>query len=386
MRQARLAFLTLLLAIVTGAASASAAEPIEGIWQQSEKTVVEYFPAPNGGFTSRYLQKDDLTCPDQPRDTHLTGSGRSYTGSSNTYRSDNCQLIGRNKIEITVAEDGQWLHYKSTPPGGFCCVAEGNFERRAAAPPAQLFVSGDLPAIVNTILVDFQREYKRLRSASGPDRKRRYAAIRSKAAAATKRVKKHNTAESEKALKSCALKAFAQIAAAAKKAKRQIDVGKGLTAIAKCLAPYRDLFPNDKPGTEPKRGTPSPPTTVPKRWQGIGAGSTKTYTFPRILFELVTGSDGVTRLQKLDFAIRMQCFNGGGGMVTSDTMPAMGAVSIPLDGSRSFKYAYNEHDSRLGFEITGTFDSAFKSMTGTLGILGRDCKAFYQKFSAWPAR
>jgi hypothetical protein len=241
-----------------------------------------------------------------------------------------------------------------------------------------------LAALVNGYLLQSQRYYAAVRKAGSlKGRTAIYKTIRSWAAKRRGELDAYTPTDADEfKLKACANKALGLLAVAKAGSSKLVD---GIHGLVNCLKPFKRLFPNGKPGSTPRKGDPAPPKSKPKRWNGWGTKGDAPYTFPRIRFDVSETAGGKAQLTNLDFAVRIICFNGGGGMLTNALLPAMNRTVAPISAARTFKFTYQDASDRFSFTIQGTFDKSFKSMAGSLAVFGRDCKNFFGNFGAWPA-
>jgi hypothetical protein len=265
--------------VFANVATAAAAEPIEGRWQESNGRVLEFFSTGSNTYSDRIVVNvsGGNPCFDKPRNTKLTGSGLKYSGSISYYRSSDCTPVGDGKMEVTIAADAQTMKIGYSPPSDqSCCSREADLKRVVA----DAKVVGALPVLVNGFLLRLQPQYKQL-PFSGASRRRRTTlkAIAGIAKTGKKGVGDYNATASEKPLKTCALSALNEVAAgAAAKSKRKIQLG--MSSIARCLKGYNALFPGGKPGGKP------PPRNQPQRGPTadfVGVG-TDPKLIPRVEF------------------------------------------------------------------------------------------------------
>ena len=362
-------------------AGASAAQPIEGRWKDNDEgtRVIEYYATGPNKFTTREVGEDKGTCGG--RVDRITGSGLSYKGTRRFYNASTCEVLGDGNIEITVAADRRSFRIEGAPPSPYCCAFDYRVQR--ASDPAYDAMPPGLAATVNGYLLEFQKLYQRWRKGDKETRAKVYKTVRARGSQRLDELEAYKPTDSDEfRLKNCAKEALGKLKTATKGTSKFVD---GIHGLKNCLKPYRRLFPNGKPGSTPKKGPPAKPADKPHRWNGWGTKGDAAYTFPRISFNVTDSDDGTAVISGLDFAVRIICFNGGGGMLTNKLLPGMAAARIPVDSKRSFDYTYGDARDRFSFTIRGNFDKSFKSVTGTLTIFGRDCKNFYESWAAWPA-
>jgi uncharacterized protein (DUF2147 family) len=132
----RRAVITLALTLVACAASvgsASAAEPIEGQWQEPSGRVLEFFATGTNTFSDRIVSGTQGSCNSSARNTKLTGSGLNYSGTVSFYRSSDCGPVGDGTIKVTVAPDGQSMKLGYAQPSDqSCCSSEEDLVRVVA--------------------------------------------------------------------------------------------------------------------------------------------------------------------------------------------------------------------------------------------------------------
>jgi hypothetical protein len=302
---------TLLALVVAGVfanvATAAAAEPIEGQWQEQNGRVLEFFSTGSNTYSDRIVVNvsGGNPCFDKPRNTKLTGSGLKYSGSISFYRSSDCSPVGDGKMEVTIAADAQTMKIGySQPSDQSCCSSEVDLKRVVA----DAEVVGALPVLVNGFLLRLQPQYKQL-PFSGASRRRRTTlkAIAGIAKTGKKGVGDYNATASEKPLKTCALSALNEVAAgAAAKSKRKIQLG--MSSIARCLKGYKALFPGGKPGGKP------PPRNQPQRGPTadfVGVG-TDPKLIPRVEFSYDLSTNAFPPpVIKVHLTLRVACLQRG---------------------------------------------------------------------------
>ena len=124
MRRSLLVVCIGLLASLTLAAPAGAAEPIEGRWWM-EGGVVE-LRASDGGFEGRWIrQRPGILCPDiddQHGNMRLRGSGHTYSGTWSwvLHRAEGtCESLGTGPVTVTVRPDGRTATLEADAPAGY---------------------------------------------------------------------------------------------------------------------------------------------------------------------------------------------------------------------------------------------------------------------------
>jgi hypothetical protein len=241
-----------LCAFAATAAPASADAPLEGHWRFGQDgSTIEFHQTSSGHFAGTIRSASGQTnCPGNVNGVQVTGSGTHYTGTNRFYFTDPCELVGEGNVDITLSDDGLSGSYKGDPPpSASCCSETIELKRDAVA------TQPDLPALVNSILVDLQKRYKQIVKSGKSKPKGALKALAAAARAGRKKVEAYKANSNEAKLKGCAIKAFQTVEAGSKvKVER---AGKGLTAIAKCLKGFAADLPNGRPGT------PAPPGPKP---------------------------------------------------------------------------------------------------------------------------
>jgi hypothetical protein len=317
-----------LATLAVGVAPADAAEPIEGRWN-FRNGVDEFYATGPGTFASRKISPGDDSCASSDLGARFSGSGSRYTGTVRYYNSGSCAFAGDGPAEITIDASGNQATMATSPPGAPCC--QRTYPMTRVPPPARdpraNRLLPDLPALLNRNLVELQARYRQVvRLASGRRYRTHLALLGGYAARMRAAVTAYHASDAaETSLRACAIGAFRTVETGARiKVER---AGRGLTALARCLAPFRDLAPNNRPGS----ATPTPPRAGPNdRLAGSYVGNGPAVS--DISFTVTRNADGVYTIG-FDFHVFVRCSDGRTGYLANIWRPFAYAAKLAEDGT-----------------------------------------------------
>ncbi len=367
------------VALGVAAGAASAAQPIEGRWTFGDQ-VADIYSVGNGNFSLSFAGPSNPVgncAPEQtPGNWLFSGSAFHYTGKVTFYNTQSCESVGDGSVDVTLRDNDNGTLSTEPPPGIACCGHSDELKR--VADPLDVF-SGTLAQIVNRGLTQIRAAQATLSHLKGRRRTRRYAGIRSVALATKSAVNKYKvTTPDEATLRPCALKWFNYVAAVAAK-HSTTAVAAGAKNLAKCLSPFRDLFPGGKPGTTvPKKGPAKPKQAPPAtsradNWFGTG---TDPNLIPRIDFAY-DPANRVDKIRNINMSVRVACLGKVFYLaLTPEYFPELGFGSAGFgSGSGPVTYASFPGDQPnqfydLEIYLSGSIDSA-TTAHGTIKVQRR---------------
>jgi hypothetical protein len=290
-----------------GAASASAAQPIQGDWQVDGGALIRVVMTGGGHFQGTVVTAGG-PCSNQESAgavvwRNMTGSGSSYSGARPWYQQPSCDPLGDGQATWTLSSNDQGS-LEGTDPTNPNHKATQTFHR--VGPPPTAEVVGVLPVLVNAVLLDLQRSYRKL---SGASKKQKVSLFRSVAQRANKglnQVNNYKATSSEQALKGCAKGAISEALRGAR-ARSRGGLAAGMLNIARCLKPFKVLFPGGKPGAKP------PPQNQQQRgptedYVGVG---TDPNLIPRFDFSFDRAKPFPPPVINLHASLRVACVKRG---------------------------------------------------------------------------
>lgn len=325
------AFLMLLaiaaLAAAAVPATASAAQPIEGRWNFNFG-VDEFYATGPTTFASRTISHQP-PCADSDLGARFAGSGSHYTGTIRYYNTTSCVFAGDGQVDITIDATGNNATMGSSEPGVACCQRTYTLTRVPLPPrdPRANRVLPDLPVILNRYLIELQARYRQiLHTRNGRQHRARLRSLGSRAGQMRAAIARYRPSDgSERTLKTCAIAAFVTAAQGATiKVER---AGRGLSALARCLRPFKDLAPNNTLGS----GLPTPPAVSPgQRVTGGYVGNGRSVS--DISFAL-TRSGTSLYVISFDFHVLVRCSDGRTGYLANLWRPSAYTAKVQDDGS-----------------------------------------------------
>jgi hypothetical protein len=345
---------TALCAFAASATPASADAPLEGHWRFGQGgTTIEFHQTSSGHFAGTIRNADGTTnCPGNVNGVQVTGSGTHYTGTNRFYFTDPCQLVGNGNVDITLSDDGLSGTYKGDPPPSASCCSE-----TIAMSRDPVATQPDLPALVNSILVDLQKRYRKIVKSGKSKPKGQLKALGAAARAGRSKLEAYKANSNEKTLKTCAINGLKTVESGAKvKTER---AGKGLSAIAKCLKGYASDLPNGRAGTPPPPGAKPGGAVLDGHYVGANGSGKKAGSFS---LDVKSGFVG-------NFAFSLwtpaRCNGGRGDGFSPFDTPQKKA----LNSDGSFTYTLSDGDTTIniqglisGGRGSGTMSVSFASI------------------------